>query len=204
MKVVFVSLIALMCVLLTFGCITQNQNEDNNSLLGDNNGLLVGNDKDSFGCIPSAGYSWCAAKQKCIRPWEEACEATICTMDALICPDGSGVGRGGPNCEFAPCPNCTCPNESWVLKGDMCIPKCAIPITPDAPICNLAGMKCTLTQEGTIGGNQGLANPASTNCIDHNGSLQIVDTSEGQVGMCALPSGKVCEEWAYFRGECTE
>ncbi len=27
-----------------------------------------------------------------------------CTMDAKICPDGTGVGRTGPNCEFAPCP----------------------------------------------------------------------------------------------------
>lgn len=27
-----------------------------------------------------------------------------CTMDAKICPDGSAVGRQGPNCEFAPCP----------------------------------------------------------------------------------------------------
>ena len=29
---------------------------------------------------------------------------TMCTADAKICPDGSGVGRTGPNCEFAPCP----------------------------------------------------------------------------------------------------
>ena len=28
-----------------------------------------------------------------------------CTMDAKICPDGSAVGRVGPNCEFAPCPS---------------------------------------------------------------------------------------------------
>lgn len=27
-----------------------------------------------------------------------------CTMDAKICPDGSAVGRTGPNCTFAPCP----------------------------------------------------------------------------------------------------
>src|SRR3989344_6941774 len=27
-----------------------------------------------------------------------------CTMDAKICPDGTSVGRTGPNCEFAPCP----------------------------------------------------------------------------------------------------
>lgn len=28
-----------------------------------------------------------------------------CTLEAKLCPDGSYVGRGGPNCEFAPCPN---------------------------------------------------------------------------------------------------
>lgn len=29
----------------------------------------------------------------------------VCTMDAKICPDGkTAVGRVGPNCEFAPCP----------------------------------------------------------------------------------------------------
>ncbi len=28
-----------------------------------------------------------------------------CTMEAKLCPDGSSVGRIGPNCDFAPCPN---------------------------------------------------------------------------------------------------
>jgi hypothetical protein len=27
-----------------------------------------------------------------------------CTLEAKVCPDGSSVGRTGPNCEFAPCP----------------------------------------------------------------------------------------------------
>jgi hypothetical protein len=27
-----------------------------------------------------------------------------CTMEAKLCPDGSYVGRTGPNCEFTPCP----------------------------------------------------------------------------------------------------
>ena len=31
----------------------------------------------------------------------------ICTADAKICPDGSLVGRRGPNCEFTPCPSST-------------------------------------------------------------------------------------------------
>lgn len=29
----------------------------------------------------------------------------VCTMEAKLCPDGSSVGRSGPNCEFAACPN---------------------------------------------------------------------------------------------------
>jgi len=38
---------------------------------------MVGNDRDSHGCIGSAGYTWCEAKQKCIRPWEENCTAEL-------------------------------------------------------------------------------------------------------------------------------
>ena len=29
---------------------------------------------------------------------------TVCPTDAMMCPDGTGVGRQGPTCEFAPCP----------------------------------------------------------------------------------------------------
>ncbi len=31
-------------------------------------------------------------------------QQVACTMDAKLCPDGSYVGRQGPNCEFAACP----------------------------------------------------------------------------------------------------
>jgi hypothetical protein len=72
---------------------------------------IVGGDKDEHGCIGSAGYSWCAVKNKCLRVWEEKCEVTstttsptVCTMDAMQCPDGSWVGRSGPDCIFK-CPN---------------------------------------------------------------------------------------------------
>ncbi|MFA6382465.1 MAG: hypothetical protein WCX08_04330 [Candidatus Buchananbacteria bacterium] len=34
----------------------------------------AGGDKDEHGCIGSAGYFWCQAKQKCLRPGEEPCE----------------------------------------------------------------------------------------------------------------------------------
>jgi hypothetical protein len=31
-------------------------------------------------------------------------EMGACTLDALICPDGSAVGRVPPKCEFSACP----------------------------------------------------------------------------------------------------
>ena len=34
-------------------------------------------------------------------------ELRACTMEAKLCPDGSSVGRTGPNCEFARCPGDT-------------------------------------------------------------------------------------------------
>lgn len=30
---------------------------------------------------------------------------TVCTLEALVCPDGSAVGRSGPECSFNPCPD---------------------------------------------------------------------------------------------------
>jgi hypothetical protein len=35
---------------------------------------IVGGDRDEHGCIGSAGYIWCEAKQECLREWEEPCE----------------------------------------------------------------------------------------------------------------------------------
>ncbi len=53
------------------------------------NSPLVGNDRDAHGCIGSAGYSWCEVLQKCLRPWEEKCEAGAATStDSAI--DTSG------------------------------------------------------------------------------------------------------------------
>ena len=34
---------------------------------------LIGGEKDEYGCLISAGYTWCELKKKCIRLWEENC-----------------------------------------------------------------------------------------------------------------------------------
>lgn len=46
-------------------------------------------------------------------------EQTLCTMDAMMCPDGSSVGRSGPNCEFDVCPGSEATDLSETLDLTM-------------------------------------------------------------------------------------
>lgn len=56
-------------------------------------------------------------------------DITVCTTDAELCPDGSSVGRTGPNCEFAECPppvtlgrqGSACQSDSDCSLGYECI-----------------------------------------------------------------------------------
>lgn len=50
----------------------------------------------------------------------------------------------------------------------------------------------------------GLPNPASVYCQEQGGRLEIrTDASSGQSGVCVFSDGSECDEWAYFRGECS-
>jgi len=46
----------------------------------------IGGETDEHGCMLMAGYTWCEAKQKCLREWEEVCDpnAPIDTLSELI------------------------------------------------------------------------------------------------------------------------
>jgi hypothetical protein len=77
---------------------------------------VIGGDKDEHGCLIAAGYSWCEAKQKCLRTWEEECGSTgtgarhvctaeekaaeVCTQEyAPVCSDdGITYGNGCMAC----------------------------------------------------------------------------------------------------------
>jgi len=46
---------------------------------------MVGNDKNSHRCIPSAGYQWCGKENKCVRSWELAQEKNLTnTTEAFV------------------------------------------------------------------------------------------------------------------------
>ena len=49
-----------------------------------------------------------------------------------------------------------------------------------------------------------LPNPASVFCEEHGGKLELrTDATGGVAGVCVFPDGSECDEWAYFRGECS-
>lgn len=60
-----------------------------------------------------------------------------CSAEAKACPDGSYVGRTGPNCEFAPCPggdDVGCPTDAKICPDGSAVgrtgPNCAFAPCP--------------------------------------------------------------------------
>jgi putative hemolysin len=49
-----------------------------------------------------------------------------------------------------------------------------------------------------------LPNPASVYCEENGGQLEMrQDASGGVQGICVFPDGSECDEWAFYRGECS-
>ena len=50
----------------------------------------------------------------------------------------------------------------------------------------------------------GVPNPAAAFCEEQGFSYEIRTADDGsQAGYCIFPNGAECEEWAFYRGECT-
>lgn len=70
-----------------------------------------------------------------------------CTEEAKICPDGSAVGRIGPNCEFAPCPSVAscaggpCPSGSSILPYDSGVEGTVL-LGPTCPVMRVGDTTC--------------------------------------------------------------
>jgi putative hemolysin len=157
---------------------------------------IIGGDKDEHGCLIAAGYSWCEAKQKCLRTWEENC-----TQECGTCPQLSPPGP-----EF--CKDGTIMAGEKNECGCQGPPKCLRACTEEAKLCPDG------TAVGRNGSNNcefdpcpsiGMANPASVFCIAQGGESKIIAGGDSaQLGLCILKDGTICDEWAYFRGECPE
>lgn len=52
--------------------------------------------------------------------------------------------------------------------------------------------------------NTQIANPASVYCTQQGGKSEIRESENGQIGYCVFPNGRECEEWAFYRKECSQ
>jgi len=109
------------------------------------------------------------------NPASANCEqqgGTLLLMTKTV--DGQNLGQYGI-CYFEDNRQC----EEWaMMRGD----------------CPVGGLKVT-----------GYATPAATYCAITGGTYAITKQESGETpeqGNCTLKSGKVCDAWAYYKGEC--
>jgi len=54
------------------------------------------------------------------------------------------------------------------------------------------------------GETSGIPDPSAVYCGELGYQLRIVDTDEGQYGMCVFPDGSECDTWSFLAGKCGE
>jgi len=151
--------------------------------------------------MTSGGWGTCQSNGVCgmsfAAPDCSSGGGVVCTMDAKVCPDGSTVGRTGPNCEFAPCDGgpvaCTeeakiCPDGSTVGRTG---PNCEFAPCEGSVMCT---MEVKLCPDGSSVGRTG------PNC-----AFAPCGGSGGTGGSCVSDSqcadGQECV-WAFFSRRC--
>ena len=83
-----------------------------------------------------------------------------CTREAKICPDGSAVGRVGPNCEFVACPSTA---GMGTIQGRVTLsPTCPVETVPPDPACAPKPYS-TIVNVQTLSGGLVASIPTDTN-----------------------------------------
>jgi hypothetical protein len=127
---------------------------------------------------PAAPATTAAGQAGMANPASVNCGNIGGTTEIKTSADGSQYGM----CTFTNGTTC----EEWALfRGEGCQAGPSVNQTPAEPASNQTG----------------LANPASVNCVNIGGKVDIKDSAAGQYGMCTFTNGTTCEEWALFRGE---
>ncbi len=113
----------------------------------------------------------------------------VCTQDAMQCPDGSYVGRTGPDCQFAACPAATLPTGWKMYKDDEFGFQFSYPEKFDTTFADLSFQPIAITQSRNItsGGcyvlNDGSHNPYKTSvAVINNVSFCLSETSDPGAG----------------------
>lgn len=110
--------------------------------------------------------------------------------DSWICVNNDWVKHGNPSSP-KPANDESCPgNTVCTMEAKVC---------PDGSSVGRTGANCEFAQCPSAG----MANPASTNCVEKGGKVVIQKRPDGgEYGLCYFDDNRACEEWAMMRGDC--
>ena len=174
-------------------CLIEESNTTITSCKCENNKCVgvvnrVGNDRDSYGCIGSAGYSWCDSKQKCIRSWEENCSInsnkTCDVSDQSKCDKSCSKNS---DCSYM---NCFCYNKDLIITN--------IQNLPLAP-CRAAHLECECInnqckESPGCGDGKCLQGEDHYNCKVDCGGLNVDKCGDGVCYQGAVCDGPGCQK----------
>ncbi|MCX6745663.1 MAG: DUF333 domain-containing protein [Candidatus Parcubacteria bacterium] len=75
-------------------------------------------------------------------------------------------------------------------------------ITPTEKINTNLNLNSNINSNLNTNQGVGIANPAAVKCIQDGGVSEPYKTAGGEAALCVFKDKSICEEWAYFRGEC--
>lgn len=138
---------------------------------------------------------------------------TACTLEAKLCPDGTSVGRVGPNCDFAPCPdlyvntglanpaslNCTEKGGTLIIKENK-VGQYSICVFEDNRQCEEWAL---FRGECPVGGLKitGYETEAQAYCAITGGTVKGLGTDNV---LCQRIDGTLCAVEANLNGECPD
>lgn len=124
---------------------------------------------------------WAFMRGECSPGESLGGEAGIANPASVFCEEQGGtLDLATGMCTFADGSQC----EEWAFYRGECSPGQA-------------------SGEAVIGGDTQLPNPAAAFCEEQGGTSEIVTAADGsQSGVCHFTDGSVCDEWAFFRGDC--
>lgn len=150
--------------------------------------------------------AWCASKSSAPAPIEIPTEIPNTSATRTIEDRKACMRDHMPVCGLI---RIKCAKEPCHTFPETFSNTCAMEDNPLAELlhtgaCLPADMENAMTQMTQNTGNIWLANPASVNCEAKWWSLEIREGTGGQYGICKFENGKECEEWAFFRGNCSD
>src|SRR3989344_3915220 len=121
--------------------------------------------------------------------------AQVCPQDAKMCPDGSSVGRTGPNCEFAACPDEVMPMDDGTSVDENLILGISSATAVGQYLSAYNGMTVYTTSKDTAGGSN-CAGECAVNwppyTVPSAASINIPNTiDKTKIGSIVRTDGKI-------------